>query len=81
MDFSQGVWTSIGPSNLGVVALRKHLTSVRHDQILSQLPQLVADLEEVEECRLELKIPARGELLPRSSAFASFRRATSFTIS
>ncbi|MBE3041346.1 dynamin family protein, partial [Candidatus Bathyarchaeota archaeon] len=54
--FSHGVWTSMSPSHLGVTTLRKRLTSVLHDQVLSQLPQVVTDLEEkVQECRDQLQ--------------------------
>ncbi|SPO01829.1 uncharacterized protein DNG_04502 [Cephalotrichum gorgonifer] len=54
--FSQGVWTSMSPSHLRIANLRKRLTSVLHDQVLIQLPEVVTDLEKkVQECKLELK--------------------------
>lgn len=54
--FSQGVWASISPMHVGVGTLRQRLTSVLHDQVLSQLPKVVTDLEErAQECRVQLQ--------------------------
>jgi GTP-binding protein EngB required for normal cell division len=43
--FSKGIWSSVDPSHCGVAALRTRLSSVLKDQILSQLPSLVQDVE------------------------------------
>ena len=43
--FSRGIWTGVNPEHCGVEALRIRLSSVLKDQILSQLPSLVQDVE------------------------------------
>ena len=54
--FSRGVWTSINQSHLGVGNLKTRLTSVLHNQVLSQLPNVVSDLEKkIDECREQLR--------------------------
>lgn len=54
--FSQGAWTSMSPLHVGVGTLRQRLTTVLHDQVLSQLPKVMADLEEkAQECRAKLQ--------------------------
>ncbi|MBE3044555.1 hypothetical protein IMZ48_18700 [Candidatus Bathyarchaeota archaeon] len=46
----------MSPAHLGVATLRKRLTPVLHEQVQSQLPKVVADLEEnAEECRTQLQ--------------------------
>ncbi|RSL38023.1 hypothetical protein CEP53_015254 [Fusarium sp. AF-6] len=44
--FSQGLWSSINSSHCGVAALRVRLSTILKDQILSQLPSLVQDVED-----------------------------------
>jgi hypothetical protein len=54
--FSSGIWIGVKPSHRGVVALRIRLSSVLKDQILSQLPSLVQDVENgIRECTEQLK--------------------------
>jgi len=49
--FSRGIWTDVNPEHCGVEALRIRLSSVLKDQILSQLPSLVQDVENgIHEC-------------------------------
>ncbi|EOO00605.1 putative interferon-induced gtp-binding protein mx protein [Phaeoacremonium minimum UCRPA7] len=43
--FSSGIWSSVDPLHCGVEALRNRLSSVLTNQILSQLPSLVQDVE------------------------------------
>ncbi|KAH8671718.1 P-loop containing nucleoside triphosphate hydrolase protein [Xylariales sp. PMI_506] len=53
--FSSGIWAGVNPSHYGVAALRIRLSSVLKDQILSQLPSLVQDVENgIRECTEEL---------------------------
>lgn len=61
--FSQGLWDSINVSHCGVAALRVRLSAVLRDQILTQLPSLVQDVEDgIRDCtdRLDRLGPARG---------------------
>lgn len=43
--FSNGIWTSLEASQLGVGALRLRLSNVLRDQILIQLPSVLEDVE------------------------------------
>lgn len=53
--FSRGIWTGVNPKHCGVAALRTRLSSVLKDQILSQLPSLVQDVENgIHECTEKL---------------------------
>ncbi len=42
--FSNGIWTSLKPTQLGVAALRVRLSQVLHNQILKQLPGVLTDV-------------------------------------
>ncbi|KAJ4307351.1 hypothetical protein N0V88_000735 [Collariella sp. IMI 366227] len=54
--FSNGVWTSLKPSQLGVASLRLRLSYVLRNQILSQLPSVLEDVTEgIDECRATLQ--------------------------
>lgn len=60
---SQGLWGSIDSSHCGVAALRVRLSAVLRDQILTQLPSLVQDVEDgIHDCagRLDRLGPVRG---------------------
>ncbi|KAH8586079.1 P-loop containing nucleoside triphosphate hydrolase protein [Bisporella sp. PMI_857] len=53
--FSGGIWTGVKPLHCGVAALRIRLSAVLKDQILSQLPSLVNDVENgIRECTEKL---------------------------
>ncbi|KAI1878828.1 hypothetical protein JX265_003005 [Neoarthrinium moseri] len=53
--FSNGIWNKVNPSDCGVAALRTRLSSVLKDQILTQLPSLVRDVENnVRQCTEKL---------------------------
>ncbi|ETS74022.1 hypothetical protein PFICI_13888 [Pestalotiopsis fici W106-1] len=43
--FANGIWTGVDPLHCGVGSLRTRLSSVLKDQILSQLPSLIRDVE------------------------------------
>lgn len=43
--FSNGIWTSLDPAQVGVEALKSRLSRVLKDQILIQLPSLLQDVE------------------------------------
>jgi len=62
-DFlSQGLWASIDSSHCGVAALRVRLSALLGDQILTQLPSLIQDVEEgIRDCvdRLDRLGPVR----------------------
>ncbi|KAM3553722.1 hypothetical protein ARSEF4850_006795 [Beauveria asiatica] len=61
--FSQGLWDSIDSAHCGVAALRLRLSTVLRDQILTQLPSLVLDVENgIRDCadRLDRLGPVRG---------------------
>ncbi|CEI68181.1 unnamed protein product [Fusarium venenatum] len=61
--FSQGLWNCVDPSDCGVGALREKLSKVLRDQILSELPHLVSDVEDgLRDCsdRLERLGPPRN---------------------
>ena len=52
---SQGVWTSLPISSLGVGTLKPRLSAVLRDQIISELPKLIKDLEAgIRDCRNRL---------------------------
>jgi len=53
--FSQGVWTSLPPRILGIGSLTPRLSTVLRDQIISELPSLIQDVEDgIEDCRRRL---------------------------
>jgi GTP-binding protein EngB required for normal cell division len=61
--FSNGIWVGVNSEHCGVEALKIRLSSVLKDQILSQLPSLVQDVENsIRECteKLERLGPMRG---------------------
>jgi Dynamin central region len=43
--FSQGIWTSLPPSHMGISSLKSRLSRVLKDQILSELPSLIQDVQ------------------------------------
>jgi hypothetical protein len=43
--FSQGIWSKLSPTQLGITSLRIRLSIVLKDQILAQLPSLLQDVE------------------------------------
>lgn len=43
--FSEGAWTTINPSHLGVKTLKFRLSNVLKDQILQQMPELLQDVD------------------------------------
>ncbi|KAJ0167239.1 Interferon-induced GTP-binding protein Mx2 [Colletotrichum tanaceti] len=54
--FGSGIWTSISPRSLGIKSLKPRLSNVLKNQILLQLPSLLADIERnLEDCRQRLK--------------------------
>ena len=53
--FSQGIWTSLPTSSLGVGTLKPRLSIVLRDQIVSEMPSLIRDVEAgIKECRSRL---------------------------
>jgi len=63
--FSQGIWTSLHASSLGIGTLKPRLNTVLRDQIVSELSSLIDDVETgIDECRsrLERLGEARGTL-------------------
>lgn len=53
--FSKGVWTMLEASQLGVVHLRVRLSNVLRDQIVSQLPDVLNNVQTgVQECQIKL---------------------------
>ena len=79
--FSQGIWTSLSPSQLGIGTLKPRLSRVLKDQILLELPGLIEDVESgVVDCedRLErLGAPRttlhdqKTHLIQKSQAFST----------
>ncbi|KAK5710545.1 hypothetical protein LTR17_018817 [Elasticomyces elasticus] len=54
--FSQGVWTLLSPTCLGVGALKHRLSGVLKEQILGQLPSLRHDVEaNIAACQMRLR--------------------------
>ncbi|KAH7028256.1 dynamin family protein [Macrophomina phaseolina] len=63
--FSQGVWTSLSPSFVGIGALKPRLSTILKDQIVSELPGLIRDVQSgIEDCKTRLRRlgEARGTL-------------------
>ena len=53
--FEQGIWKSVPPNLLGINALRPRLSRVLQDQILTELPGLLRDVESgIDECQSRL---------------------------
>ena len=83
--FSNGVWTSLKPSQLGVASLRLRLSHVLRNQILSQLPSVLEDvIEGIDECRATLQqlgtsrvtsVEQRRHLLKVSARWSEMARA------
>jgi hypothetical protein len=54
--FARGIWTSLSPSQMGILSLKPRLSRVLKDQILSELPGLIYDVEAgVNECKSRLE--------------------------
>jgi GTPase SAR1 family protein len=63
--FSKGIWTTLSINLLGLDALKPRLSTVLRDQIISELPSLIQDVEVgIDEClnRLAKLGEARGSL-------------------
>lgn len=63
--FSKGVWASLDPAHCGIFALRPRLSHILRDQILTELPNVLADVEAgINDCksRLEKLGASRGTL-------------------
>jgi len=43
--FSQGIWMSLPPKTLGIGALKSRLSTMLKDQIVSELPNLIRDIQ------------------------------------
>lgn len=69
--FSQGIWTNLRPSQTGIGALRVRLSNVLRDQILQQLPSVLADVQVgLDECRLKLdRIGSSRSTLPDQTRY------------
>lgn len=53
--FSQGIWSSLPPSILGIGALKPRLSAVLRDQIIAELPNLIQDVRKgIEDCEKNL---------------------------
>ncbi|KAL7918493.1 P-loop containing nucleoside triphosphate hydrolase protein [Trichoderma austrokoningii] len=56
MFFSQGAWSSLSASNLGIAALRSRLSKLLLHQIASELPSLVDEIAvEIDDCKTRLE--------------------------
>ncbi|KAM0451871.1 hypothetical protein ACHAO4_005828 [Trichoderma viride] len=85
--FSQGAWSSLSSSNLGIVALRSRLSKVLLHQIASELPSLVEEISsEIDDCKAQLEKFGQPRISPQeqriyliqiSSAFQSLMQAAS----
>lgn len=54
--FARGIWTSLSPSQMGIGSLKPRLSRVLKDQILSELPGLIYDVEAgIKECKSRLE--------------------------
>ena len=55
--FARGIWTSLPPSHVGIGSLKPKLSRVLKDQILTELPSLIRDVQTgVDECRNRLAL-------------------------
>jgi hypothetical protein len=55
--FSQGIWTSLPPSHMGITSLKPRLSRLLKDQILSELPNLIGDVERgIKDCKGRLNL-------------------------
>lgn len=53
--FARGIWTSLSPSQMGIASLKPRLSRVLKDQILSELPGLIFDVEAgINDCKSRL---------------------------
>lgn len=53
--FSKSIWTSLPPSQVGIVTFKHRLSTVLQGQILSELPSLMSDVVGgIEECQVRL---------------------------
>lgn len=83
--FSQGVWTSLPMSSLGIGTLKPRLSTVLRDQIILELPKLIRDLHAgIDDCRSRLAklgdarttvSEQRAYLMRISQAFSSLVKA------
>ena len=54
--FSQGIWASLPPSHLGIRSLKPRLSHVLKEQILSELPGLINDVQMgINDCKSKLQ--------------------------
>ena len=53
--FSQGIWTLLPTQSLGITALKPRFSTVLKDQIISELPSLIHDVElGIQDCQRRL---------------------------
>lgn len=53
--FARGIWTSLSPNQMGIGSLKPRLSRVLKDQILSELPGLIYDVENgINDCKSRL---------------------------
>jgi len=65
-----GIWASLNPNHLGIGPLRPRLSRVLQDQILSELPSLIADVAQgIQDCEARL-----GRLGPARATVREQRR-------
>ncbi|KAI1182583.1 P-loop containing nucleoside triphosphate hydrolase protein [Nemania serpens] len=77
--FASGVWTALNASQLGVASLRTRLSKVLHDQIVTQLPSVLENVETgIRECEDKLSKlgAARGNIAEQRRHL--FRISTAF---
>lgn len=69
--FSQGIWTSLRPSQVGVTTLRSRLSNVLRDQILIKLPNVIEDVQKgIDECTDKLgKLGASRATIPEQRRY------------
>ncbi|KAL1953240.1 hypothetical protein VTO42DRAFT_3355 [Malbranchea cinnamomea] len=83
--FSKGTWSRLNPAHVGISALRPRLSHILRDQIINQLPDVLADVNKGIhdcKCRLEKLGPSRSTiqeqrryLLRMSNSFHIYIRA------
>ena len=78
--FSSSIWSTLNPSHLGIHALTKKLGKVLHDHNLTNLPQVLGDIEkEIETCSQSLERLGESRSTPQEQRRYLFNVSREFT--
>lgn len=77
--FSQGAWSTLPSSSLGIVSLRSRLSKLLLHQIASELPSLVNEIsQEIDDCKSQLEFLGQPRISPQEQRIYLIKISQSF---